>query len=333
MSDKKMTDRDYLFLSTMVRAREAKMLTAEAYERMLGASSFEDAAKVLVDCGFEDMSRFSSAEVEKALNDRRAAIFAEIASREPEKGAAEAFELKYDYHNAKVILKSRAMGTEGGHMLSDSGRVSPQMMTEAYDTDDYRFLPGKLGTAMAEARGILARTNNPQLADFCLDRAYFAELHELAAQMGGTFLKKYAAVLIDGANLRAAVRTLRMGRGIEFMKTALVEGGSISPERIMAAAVNENLADLYAGTVYGEAAKLGAEAARGGTLTAFEMACDNAVTEFLKSAKMVSFGDAPVIAYLAAVENECTNLRMILTGRLAGIAPENIRERLRVSYA
>lgn len=333
MSDKKITDQDYLFLSAMVKARESKMLTAEAYERMLTAPGYEDAAKVLVDCGYEDMSRCSSQEVEKALNDRRAAIFADIAAREPEKGAAEAFELKYDYHNAKVILKSRAAGVNGEHMLSDSGRVPPKVMAEAYDTDDYRFLPGKLGSAMAEARGILARTNNPQLADFCLDRAYFAELHDLAARMGGTFLKKYAAVLIDGANLRAAVRTVRMGRGIEFMKTALVEGGSVGPERIMAAAVNENLAELYDGSVYAEAAKLGDEAAKGGALTAFEMACDNAVTAFLKSAKLVSFGDAPVIAYLAAVENECTNLRMILTGRLAGIAPENIRERLRMSYA
>ena len=107
------------------------------------------------------------------------------------------------------------------------------------------------------------------------------------------------------------------------------------PARITPSVIslNENLAELYAGSVYAEAGKLGSDAARGGALTAFEMACDNALTEFLKSAKMVSFGDAPVIAYLAAVENENTALRMILTGRLAGIAPENIRERLRVSYA
>ena len=333
MSDKKITDQDYLFLSAMVKARESKMLTADAYERMLTAPDFEDAAKVLVDYGYEDMSRFTAPEVEKALNDRRAAVFADVAAREPERGAAEALELKYDYHNAKVILKSRATGTDGERMFSQSGSVDPKTMMEAYDTDDYRFLPEKLGSALAEARGILARTNNPQLADFCLDRAYFAELRGLAEQMRGGFLKKYAAVLIDGANLRAAVRTVRMGRGIEFMKTALVSGGNVEPDRLISAAVNENLTDLYAGGAYAAAARLGDEAAQGGSLTAFEMACDNAAMTFLKSAKLTTFGDAPVIAYLAAVENECTNLRMVLTGRLAGIAPETIRERLRMSYA
>ena len=44
-------------------------------------------------------------------------------------------------------------------------------------------------------------------------------------------------------------------------------------------------------------------------------------------------GEEPVIAYQAAVENEITAVRMILTGRLAGIAPGVIRERLRDLYA
>ncbi len=332
MADK-ITDRDYLFLSAMVKAREAKMLTGEHYERMLSAQSYEDAAKVLVDCGYEDLSRCSAPEVEDAISRRRAEIFADIAARVPEKKLTEAFELKYDYHNVKVVLKSRAAGVDGEHMLSASGRVKAEALYEAYNTDDYRYLPGTLAAAMADARGILARTNNPQLADFRLDRAYFEELREAAASMSGSYLGEYAAVLIDGANLRSAVRTLRMGRGADFMKNALVEGGKISAERVLAAAVAEGVAEVFSGTVYTEAAKNGDECIGGGPLTAFEMACDNAVTAFLKSAKMVSFGDAPVIAYLAAVENECTAVRMILTGRLAGIAPENIRERLRVSYA
>ena len=39
MSDKRITDRDYLFLSAMVKARESKMLTDEPRERMLAAAA------------------------------------------------------------------------------------------------------------------------------------------------------------------------------------------------------------------------------------------------------------------------------------------------------
>ena len=54
---------------------------------------------------------------------------------------------------------------------------------------------------------------------------------------------------------------------------------------------------------------------------------------YLGEAKLVGYGEEPAVAYLAAVENEITAVRMILTGRLAGIAPNVIRERLRDLYA
>ena len=44
---------------------------------------------------------------------------------------------------------------------------------------------------------------------------------------------------------------------------------------------------------------------------------------------MIPFGVEPVAEYLALLESEITAARMILTGRLGGIDPEVIRERLR----
>ena len=40
-----------------------------------------------------------------------------------------------------------------------------------------------------------------------------------------------------------------------------------------------------------------------------------------------------VVAYMAAVENEITAVRMILNGFLDGIAPARTKERLRELYA
>ena len=82
-----------------------------------------------------------------------------------------------------------------------------------------------------------------------------------------------------------------------------------------------------------KAAVCGAQATAGGRMTDFEKACDNAVTEYLKKAKLVAFGEEAVTAFIAAQETEITAVRMILTGRLAGIAPETIQERLRDLYA
>ena len=141
------------------------------------------------------------------------------------------------------------------------------------------------------------------------------------------------AILADSTNLRSAVRTLRMGKDTDFMRQALVPGGNVSPARIAAAASGEGLAALFNNRLLKDAASLGAAAVDGGTMTAFELACDNAVMAYMADAKLTAYGEEPVVAYMAAVENEITTIRMILTGRLAGIEPQVIRERLRDMYA
>ena len=189
--------------------------------------------------------------------------------------------------------------------------------------------------AMVSAAAILARTTNPQAADFELDRAYFAQMLALSDGLSdGGFARGYVQLQIDSANLRAAVRTRRMAKDADFLKTALIPGGTIGTDRVLAAFDSaEALTALYGNTWLGNAAAAGAAAMSGGALTAFELLCDNALMDYIRAAKLRSFGAAHVSAYLAAMENETTAARMILTGRLAGLQPAVIRERLRETYA
>ena len=317
----------------MLRARESKMLTRDKAERMLDAASFEEAAKLLNDCGYEDMSSMSAMDIEDALSRRRASVFTELAALAPNKTIVDVFRVKYDYHNAKAVIKAAALDTDPLPLMSGAGRVKPEELLAAYNEDRLKDLPGLMGAAVDEAKSALARSANPQLADFVLDRAYFEELIALTDSLGSRYLKGYVAVMADSTNLRSAVRTLRMGKDVDFMRAALVRGGNVSAERLIAAASGDSLAALFAGTRLAEAASLGASAIDGGTMTAFELACDNAVMAYVADAKLAAYGEEPVIAYMAAVESEITTVRMILTGRLAGIDAQTIRERLRDMYA
>ena len=110
-------------------------------------------------------------------------------------------------------------------------------------------------------------------------------------------------------------------------------GGGVDADRLISAGEGDGFVPLFAHSPLEKAAALGAEALEGGSLTAFERACDNGVNAYLRSAKLVSYGPEAVVAYIAAVEGEITAVRMILTGRLSGVEPETIRERLRDLYA
>ena len=321
---------EYLYLSALLRSREARMLTREKAERMLDAANFGEAAKMLTDCGYKDFSEFNAKQVEQALNDRRAEEFGELARIAPNAKLVDVFRMKYDYHNAKILIKSEAEGIDRIDLMSLAGRIPPEELTAAFREDKYLGIPEVLGDAMLDAKNTLARTGNPQLADFILDRAYFEELFRDAKELDSKFLNGYAQIMIDSANLRSAVRTLRMHKDTDFLRTAVIPGGGVAVERIIMASVSgEGLAALFQNTILETAAAYGAEAANGGEMTKFELACDNAVTEYLTNARLVSYGEEPVIAYLAGIEGEITTVRMILTGRLAGIEPDVIRERLR----
>ena len=313
-------DTEYLFISAYLRAKEPQLLNAEKAGRMLG-SSVQEAARILESCGYADVLAVG---LDKALSDRRAAVFSEVEALAPKDGVVSLFRMRYDYHNAKTIVKAEAVGIDPALLLSGSGRADAQALKTAYETGESGSVPQAVLTAMQTARDALSRSADPQLADLILDRAYFAEYHEQAAQVGSAFLMGYAQLQADSANLRAAVRARRMHKDAAFLKSVLVPGGSVPAE-------DEPFAPLFANTALFAAAQAGDES-QSGSLTAFERLCDNTLTAYFAKAKSVVFGEQVVIAYLCALENEISAARMIISGLQAGLPADTIRARLRDLY-
>ena len=207
-----------------------------------------------------------------------------------------------------------------------AGRADAQALKTAYETGESGSVPQAVLAAMQAARDALSRSADPQLADLILDRAYFAEYHETAAQVGSAVLMGYAQLQADSANLRAAVRARRMHKDAAFLKSVLVPGGSVPAEEIC-----QVFAPRFANTARFAAAQAGDES-QSGSLTAFERLCDNTLTAYFAKAKSVVFGEQVVIAYLCALENEISAARMIISGLQAGLPADTIRARLRDLY-
>ena len=304
-------DTDYLFVSAYLRAKEPQLLSREKAERML-ASSVQEAARILEGCGYADVL---SVGLDRALNDRRTAVFDDLEAIAPKDGIVSLFRMRYDYHNAKTIVKAEAMGKDPSGLLLGGGRVDAQALK-----------------ARTAARAALSRSADPQLADLLLDRAYFAEYHAAAAQVGSSFLMGYAALQADSANLRAAVRARRMQKDAGFLEGVLVPGGSVDPAEICRAlGQDEPFAPLFAASALFAAAQAGDES-QTGSLTAFERLCDDTLTAYFAKARTVVFGEQVVIAYLCALETEIAAARMIVNGLQIGLPADTIRTRLRELY-
>jgi V/A-type H+-transporting ATPase subunit C len=325
-------DTDYLAISARIKAMETGLLTRERMEQVLEARTDEEAVKILQECGYPELDARSPEAMDAALSAAREATLSDVLDGAPDPRYIDIFKLKYDYHNIKAVLKAAAMNVSPDSMLMDMGRVPAAALKEAVLTGRLDELPEGLAAAAAEAKEVLDTTRDPQLSDIALDRRCYQEMAAVAEETGSAFLAGYVKIQIDAANLRSLVRTLRMGKGGEFLKTVLLEGGDIGTDAVAAAGNSGALQELYGPTALQAAAEAGAEALRGGPLTAFEKLCDDAVGEYLAGAQFVPFGEAPLLGYLAARETEYTNIRILLMGRGAGLPAEVIRSRLRNGY-
>ena len=150
------------------------------------------------------------------------------------------------------------MGWTRSALLSDAGRIAPGSCWSSTTRSATASCPESFGTAMLEARNTLARTANPQLADFVLDKAMFEEMLAAAEERGtAPSCTGYVRLQIDCANLKSAVRTLRMGKDADFLREVLLPGGSVDERSARRRRRRESLAALYAHTPAGKGGRAG----------------------------------------------------------------------------
>ena len=246
-------DTDYLALSTRIHAMENRLLTRERMERMIDAKDHAEAAKVLSECGYGELSEVTGDALEAALAQAQSETFRDLGSAAPDVSLIDVFRIKYDYHNAKVLIKAEAMGREPGPLLMGGGRYDPEALTDAYRRDDLRDYSDPFRQAVARAKEALASTEDPQLCDFILDQACYAELSAAAQATDSPFVKDYAALLVDTVNLRSAVRAARLGKGADFLAQVLLPGGN-ADRQDLARTKGEDLGRVFAAGPLAEAA-------------------------------------------------------------------------------
>ena len=265
---KKIKDTDYLYLSAYLQAKSAR--------------------------------RNESAE-------DKAAAFRELSSLAPDPQIVDFFRLKYDYHNAKVYLKSVAAGEDNSRLFLPLGRCAPAVLTEACRTEDYRSLPAEFAAALKESSEILGRTSDPRLADFILDRAYVKEMKDTAEKTRSDFLLGYAALQADALNLRALVRMLKSGVRPEQLKSVLTDCGSVRCAAISSAYPDAAaVLSLYKSTKLSPSLGDAENAVKGEGFTPFERAVRSCLDGYMEKAKYACFGENVLIRYLYQIEEQST---------------------------
>ena len=143
------------------------------------------------------------------------------------------------------------------------------------------------------------------------------------------FSKKLADSFTALTDIKIALRMARAGVNEMLYDYALCECDRVDISELKSAALKGygNVVSYIEETEFSELAEYAAVSA-----AEFEKNSENYILALLDNARRISFGAEPLIAYYAAREAECRNLRIAVSAVHIGLPAAAAKERMRELY-
>ena len=309
----------YAYSFGRVRTLEAELIDRGQFKRMAEAPTASEALKVLSEGSYQELSEGADIPtIEKALQEELKAVYDLAQHISPKREITDLLQLKYDFHNAKVLLKSEVASVEPAFLVP-FGVVDLEKLKKAFK-ERLKDLPAPLAKAVEKARSEYAETGDTQVIDFVMDQEYCNALIEQSEEF--PFLREFFQMKIDLENIRNFVRSSKFA--IDFEKVFL-QGGTLDVKvfRALEGEPTEGITNTVRTRNYSSVVEDGLKAyEETKTLVLYERLTEDFLIEYLKRAKMVTLGIEPLLGYILAKEREVKLIRLILIGKMRNVDVE-----------
>lgn len=310
-----------------VRVLEGTLIGRSQLERLTGAQSVDELARALGEMNWGEVRSRRDIETMCDKHMLEAAKLVRDCSSDP--ALTDCFLIQYDALNLKALYKARALGADQV-ALSGLGALDPERLRRAVDENNYQELPPELREAMGDIEKRSAVKMDPLYVDARLDQAAFRFIENRTSRAAQPTVKQYFTCKAELANLMIALRTQAMGRSAAFARELFVPGGTLGYDALARVAGEAERAwDLIRNRPYASALSA---AVKAGDLTAIEKAGDDYLISLIRPHRYEPTSILPLIGYLLARTRESQAIRMLATGKAAGVGQEMLLARLRALY-
>lgn len=332
--------KEFLFLCGRIRALEAKLLSHAQIDRMIGASSPEEAFRILTELQyaeeFDEATRPSDyfKIIKKGLLETK-----DMIARGTENDSAFEFIWKeYDLSNIKRALKLKLLDgkTELGSFSEGDGfafmgSLSSEEIENAIFQGETKVLPKEYRLALVEAEKQFALSKSFREIEFIMDRAHFNFLKRIAGSHRMPVLKELLQLRADGTNLRSAARCLLIWKE-KIPAEAILPHGTISAEDISAIDSIESLKNTFKAHPFFMRFEemISADMADEELLILLERQIHSAAIEWLSEKESSDIGTIIVpMTYLQKRIRNASRLRFVMAAKFYNIEPDKIYETLK----
>lgn len=309
----------YAYSVGRVRVQENYMMDELKLLRLVDAPDIKEAVRILVECRYKEDEDYMV-----MLDNEQKSLYSYIKSIIPDKEIFDAFFLKFDTHNLKVLLKSEFLKKPYDEIALDTGVYKYNDLKEYLHNRNFTYLPEELAQAVNLSMEEFSKTNDPQLIDLVMDKAYYTYFNKMIDKARDPFLKEFMMIQTDLLNLKAFIRIRKAFRKEQFLNYAIIQKGYIPAEdyRMLFEADEQFFNSYLKKTRYARIFEKGD----------IEKNCDDYMTAFLRSNRYEPLGISPVIGYMLGKETEIKNARIAMMGKANRISKEKTKERLRMCY-
>ncbi len=318
-------NKDYTFAVAVIRAKELSLLSDNDISSLLSAKTYNDCLNILGDKGWN--TEFS--DYEQLIQNQENTLWQLINQLVENPSEFNVFLYQKDFHNLKASIKAFVTDSDIDGLFLSDGTVPASDIYFAIKNKEYSKLPIHLEECAKEAITALLQTRDGQLCDVIIDRWLLEAITEQGNNSYNKIIKLYADSFVAVANIKTAIRCCKTGKSLDFISRALSNCNTLNRD-MLAKASALSIEDIY--NYLSITDYKGAVNALKKSASAFEIWCDNKLTEYMQPQKWEPFTIGPLVAYLLARENEIKSVRIILTAKQNNLDSQIVKERLRKMY-
>lgn len=332
-----MVEKLYLDIIPKIRVYEKRLIDNVKFNRMLDLENIDEVLKFLSETVYgENISDdINICNYEQVLSLEFGRLFNSLKDIFDNKELINIFLKKYKYNNIKLMLKAKLLNVDLEDILFNIEDFDNEFIYTAIKTENYSSLPDEIGDLVKKVLKDFEENKDPQRIDILIDKIMFGELLKESKNINSDFLTKYIQILIDVFNVKTLFRIKKLNLNRALFDDVIVSGGNIalSNLKMIFSEPKENILNRFLMTNMYKYIKEGLENyVNSDDLNILDKELDDYLMEYLKNAKIITTGLAPIIGYINAKENEIKNIRIVLIGKINNVDSDSIKRRLRKNY-
>ena len=226
---------EQLYANGRIAVLSTKLFGADKFARLAECVALSEAVRVLVESNYgngftvsnpNDYEILLKAELDEVMGLLKVLCF--------DKNAVRYLLCKYDYLNAKALMKAKYMRVDGVANCFGNATFEPSQMQQAILDDDYSSFSKNMAIACDKVDMAFAEGNrSSHLLDLYLDQGMFADMKHFARLSSIPLIWELYNWHVNTVNLMSIYRAKKAGFDVAQYADLVVEGASISKQSLL----------------------------------------------------------------------------------------------------